>query len=72
MVLKSLNDPQVTKVLKTIAREHQLVILDLGPAPGRETRMFEDGEHCPIDAVILVALMCAGLRPSRSPAWRGS
>ena len=52
--LKSLNDPQVTKVLKTIAREHQLVILDLGPAPGRETRMFEDGEHCPIDAVILV------------------
>ncbi|HTN75402.1 MAG TPA: cellulose synthase operon protein YhjQ/BcsQ [Pirellulaceae bacterium] len=52
--IKSLNDPQVTRVLKKMALEFQLVILDLGPAPGRETKLFEDGEHCPIDAAILV------------------
>jgi Mrp family chromosome partitioning ATPase len=52
--LKSLNDPAVTRVLKAIAAEHTLVILDLGPVPGRETQLFEDGEACPIDAAILV------------------
>lgn len=52
--LKSLNDPRATKVLREIAKTYSLVILDLGPVPGRETRMFEDGENCPIDAAILV------------------
>jgi Mrp family chromosome partitioning ATPase len=52
--IKSLNDPQVTRVLKQIAAAYDLVILDLGPAPGRETRLFEDGENCPVDAAILV------------------
>jgi Mrp family chromosome partitioning ATPase len=52
--LKSLNDPQVTRVLRAIAAEHTLVVLDLGPVPGRETQLFEDGEACPIDAAILV------------------
>jgi Mrp family chromosome partitioning ATPase len=52
--IKSLNDPQVTRVWKQIAAAFELVILDLGPAPGRETRLFEDGENCPIDAAILV------------------
>lgn len=52
--LKSLNDPAVTRVLRAIAAEHTLVILDLGPVPGRETQLFEDGEACPIDAAILV------------------
>jgi Mrp family chromosome partitioning ATPase len=52
--IKSLNDPQVTRVLKAMASVHELVILDLGPTPGRETRLFEDGESCPVDAAILV------------------
>jgi Mrp family chromosome partitioning ATPase len=52
--LKSLNDPRATRVLRAIAKAHSLVILDLGPVPGRETRMFEDGDACPIDAAILV------------------
>jgi Mrp family chromosome partitioning ATPase len=52
--IKSLNDPKVTRVLKQIAATHELVILDLGPTPGRETRLFEDGENCPIDAAVLV------------------
>jgi Mrp family chromosome partitioning ATPase len=52
--LKSLNDPRATRVLREIAKAYSLVILDLGPVPGRETRMFEDGDACPIDAAILV------------------
>jgi Mrp family chromosome partitioning ATPase len=52
--LKSLNDPRATRVLREIAKAYSLVVIDLGPVPGRETRMFEDGEACPIDAAILV------------------
>lgn len=52
--LKSLNDPRATRVLRQIAKTYSLVILDLGPVPGRETRLFEDGENCPVDAAILV------------------
>ncbi len=52
--LKSLNDPRATRVLREIAKAYSLVILDLGPVPGRETRLFEDGEACPVDAAILV------------------
>ena len=52
--LKSLNDPRATRVLRDIAKAYSLVILDLGPVPGRETRLFEDGDACPVDAAILV------------------
>jgi Mrp family chromosome partitioning ATPase len=52
--LKSLNDPRATRVLREIAKAYSLVVIDLGPVPGRETRMFEDGAACPIDAAILV------------------
>lgn len=52
--LKSLNDPRATRVLRDIAKAYSLVILDLAPVPGRETRLFEDGDACPIDAAILV------------------
>jgi hypothetical protein len=52
--VKSLNDPRATRVLREIAKAYSLVILDLGPVPGRETRLFEDGDNCPVDAAILV------------------
>lgn len=52
--LKSLNDARATRVLRQIAKAYSLVILDLGPVPGRETRLFEDGDACPVDAAILV------------------
>lgn len=49
-----LEDSRVSQLLRSVADQFDLVILDGGPVGGEEGRMFEVGEGCPIDAAIVV------------------
>lgn len=49
-----LHDPRVTSFIHELGDMFDLVIIDMGPLGGLERRMFEAGNHCPIDAAIIV------------------
>lgn len=49
-----LSDPAVTRLIESIAQHFELLIIDAGPLGADLRRQFAAGEHCPINAAVVV------------------
>ncbi len=50
----TLSNSAVSSLIRRVAQEFELVIVDAGPLGDERTGMFEGGERCPVDAAVIV------------------